>query len=218
MERTGFRPLYLVSILYLVSLYACPILLLGKMPEGSPGEAGTITTTVAMVPFDLAAANIAAAVAGYRLESRAFLLNSAVLLKYGLVPFFVIGGALVVFFALSTFIPVPFMLFVGPPTALFLLAVGWVFMVLGSAYSLAYLIAARRDGVRSATFSVVNAVFQFMFVADIIDVMVLTWRERRWRGLTIVVAVEISIIAIALLLGAGWIISTITSSSAAAAV
>ncbi len=28
MERTGFRPLYTVPILYLVSLYACPILIM----------------------------------------------------------------------------------------------------------------------------------------------------------------------------------------------
>lgn len=216
MERTGFRVLYIVPILYLVSLYACPILL-GFLPQGQSEEAGSAALTVMAIPFILAVANIAAAVVGYQSESRAFLLNSAVLLKYGLVLFFVMGGALAAGFALSTFIPVPFMIFVGPPTAIFLSVVGWVLMAAGSAYSLAYLVATHRDGMRSTTSTVVNALLQFVWVADVIDTMVLTWREGRWRGLTIVVAIVISTVAISLMIGSGWVFSTIASSVAAAA-
>lgn len=210
MERTGFRVLYMVPILYLVSLYACPILL-GFLSQGQSEEIDAVALMVMVIPFVLVAANIAAAVVGYQSESRAFLLNSAVLLKYGLLPFFVMGGALVVGLMLSIFIPLPFMIFVGPPAAVFLSVLGWVFMMGGSAYSLAYLVATHRNGMCSAAYTVVNAVFQFIFVADVIDTMVLTWRAGRWRGLTIVVAIMIGIITIALMAGAGSLLLAIVS-------
>lgn len=213
MERTGFRPLYSVPILYLASLYACPALA-GALSQGAePAAADSSAASVLLVPICLAFANIAAALVGYQFESRAFLLNSSVLLKYGLVPFFVAGGALVALLALSGLIPVPFMIFVGPPAALTLSVVGWVLMAASSSYSIAYLIAARRDGMHSTASTVINALLQFFFVAD---VMVLAWREGRWRGLTVVVAIGVGILALALLIGAGWLVSSFVSGVASA--
>ncbi len=216
MEQTDDRKLYRVPILFLVSIYAPPILhiILFTDSEGIP----LLELPLLFAPYILAVANVRAAMAGYRNESRAFLLNSAVLLKYGLVPFFVVCGGLVVALSFSTLIPVPFMIIVGPTGAMMVLAIMWAFLASGSAYSLAYLLVARRDGVRTHASVMVHAVLQFMFITDVISVMVLTWQERRWRGLTVAVAIEIIVIAIALLVGAVWFISTIVSAFNAAAV
>ena len=117
MERTGFRPLYMVPILYLASLYACPILIMAFDLEIVNYDTGDSSGLLLLqIPVVLAIANIVAATVGRRTESRAFLLNSAVLLKYGLVPFFLLGGLLVALAALSSLIPVPFMIFVGRRT------------------------------------------------------------------------------------------------------
>lgn len=216
MERTGFRPLYTVPILYLVSLYACPILIMAFDLEIVNYDTGDSSGLLLLqIPVCLAIANIVAAAVGRRNESRAFLLNSAVLLKYGLIPFYLVGGLLVALAALSSLIPVPFMIFVGPTIAMSFSFIGWLLMLSGSAYSLAYLKASRRAGALPATLATLSTVLQFFFVADVIDVMVLTWREGRWRKATVAVAIVIGLVALALLAGLVWVIVTVTSSAAA---
>ena len=46
------------------------------------------------------------------------LLNSTILVKYGLIPFYILGTIIILIFLLFSFIPVPFMIFVGPYVSL----------------------------------------------------------------------------------------------------
>lgn len=205
MERTGFRPLYLVPILYVASIYVFPFWSTRTTMKTDPDSLDMSMLPIVII---LAIANIVVALVARRTESRAFLLNCAVLVKYALVPFFLVGGALVALTALSSLIPVPFMIFVMPWVALMLAAVGWLLMVCGSSYSLAYIKVSKREGARSVLPAGLHALLQFIFVADVISVMVLTWRERRWRGLTVVVAIVMAMVTIALLVLLAWLVST----------
>ena len=113
--RTGFQPFYIVPLLYVISVYLIPVILavMSKW-ENTP------VTYLLCIPLIFGIANVINAIKFCKPENRIMLLNAAVLVKYALIPFFLVGGlfeAASIFFSL---IPVPFAIFlfgsIGHPT------------------------------------------------------------------------------------------------------
>src|SRR5699024_931187 len=129
------------------------------------------------------------------------LLNCVILIKYSLIPLFLIGGALVFFCLAFSFIPVPFMIFMGPLAAVTFSFIGWCIVAGGAVFPIAYAIRDHHDGIYGKVLTITACILQFLFVADVISVMVLTLKEKRWRKLTLTVIILLAIFAVACILG-----------------
>ncbi|MGN0384751.1 MAG: hypothetical protein ACI4EX_02605 [Lachnospiraceae bacterium] len=119
-----------------------------------------------------------------RMATRVQILNCARIVKYGLIPFFVIGAGLVVLSFLLIFIPVPITIFVAPALAFTLCLIGWLVLVLGSTYSMAYIVRAFKERVNGGVLSVFAGIFQFFFVMDVIFLIILACKDRIYRRKT----------------------------------
>lgn len=120
--------------------------------------------------------------------SREQFLNCTILIKYGLLPLYCFGGLLVVFLILITFIPVPFMIFAGPMGALGLSFLGYILLLGSVPFAFAYLTKSRQEKVHARGLTTFAKIAQFIFVLDVVFIMVLSWKEKRWRKLTVTVA------------------------------
>lgn len=201
-QREGFHSFYIFPILYVVSVYCSPIL--AGLEQLVPAAAYFI-----FLPFVFGGLNIVAAVNYCKPENRIMMLNAAVLVKYALIPFYIFGGFLIIIGALMTFIPVPFMIFVGPMLAVLGTAFGWLILAFGSPYTIAYLRLSSKTKIRPAVMAVLHSVLQFFFTLDVIDVMILTLKERKWKKLTIGIIVLLTTAIILLFV---WIVVKIAGS------
>lgn len=129
------------------------------------------------------------------------LLNSTILVKYGLIPFYILGTIIILIFLLSSFIPVPFMIFVGPYVSLIFSVIGWLILIGSAPFSIAYIIKSYKEGIHGKTLSIITGILQFFFVFDVISIMILTLKEKRWRKLTFIILALLFILFLAVLIG-----------------
>lgn len=113
----------------------------------------------------------------------AFLRRAMLLLKLGLIPFYLIGGAVVLLGGLMAIHPVlavtlPLFTIVAP-----LVTFGWIIMACCSAWTFAYAVSAWRAGLLSTGACVALCVLSLFFVADVVCAIVLfvTGRTRERR-------------------------------------
>ncbi len=180
---------YLFPVLYVASVYLFPVffILSEKLPFFS---------YFAYAPLVFGIINIIASVKFCKPECLHIMLNSAVLVKYILIPFFLIGGFIVAVFLLSSIIPVPFMIFFGPFMAFIICLIGWVVLAFSAPYTISYLRLSQKAGTRPVFLAVIHALLQFFFFLDVFDVMYLTLKEGKWKKLTITL---LSLMAITLI-------------------
>lgn len=134
--------------------------------------------------------------------SRSTLLRCAILIKYLLIPLYLVGGLTIILFFLLTFIPVVFMVFVGPFMIALLSAYGYATMLGGSAFSVAYINKAKKEGIHGKLLSSLAKMFQFFFGMDVITMTVLTLKERKYVKSTIMVIVILLVGIIGII---GWL-------------
>lgn len=188
----GFHYIYVISLIYVLSIYMIPVIFLI--------ESSNITYYFFLIPLVLGIINIIVSITCGRTENRIVLLNAAVLIKYSLIPFFLIGGCLIVVTFLFSFIPVPFMIFVGPMFALLEAGVGWFALALAAPYTISYLCVSAKEKLRPKSMVVIHSILQFFFVVDVIDLMILTLKERKWKKLTITIIILLAIFALLMLI------------------
>ena len=119
--------------------------------------------------------------------SRVTLLRCAIIIKYLMIPMYIIGGLLIVVFILLTCTPVVIMIFVGPFMIAVLSAYGYLTMLGGNAFSFAYIRKAQEEGVHGRIISTEGMIFQFFFSLDVISIAVLSLKERKYIVATIAV-------------------------------
>lgn len=180
-QRIGFHPFYLCPIFYVLSVYLMP--LFASMQEGS------ILFYFIFLPFIFGVVNIIAAIKFCKLENRNMMFNATVLVKYATIPFFIVGGLIVAASFLLSFIPVPFMIFLGPMVALAGIFVGWLILALEAPYAISYFRLSKKAKVYSCVMVVIHTILQFFFTLDVIDVMILTIKERKWKKFTIFIII-----------------------------
>lgn len=168
--------IYLFPILYVLSIYLIPIL----------GWLGiTLPTFFMFVPLGLGIINYLVA----------FLLNkkyndnifaSAVIIKYSLIPLFIFGGLVVCGSFFLVIIPHLSILTIGGVVLVF---IGYLLMILGSAYQIAYIRTLIKDHNINVVLGTVLIIFSFVFSCDVITVMILSFYKNKYRKITIFVIV-----------------------------
>lgn len=138
-------------------------------------------------------------------ENERVLLISAILVKYALIPFYIMGCILITFFALMTFIPIPITIFMGPSGVILLSVIGWIVLALSSPYSIAYLHSSRKAGKRHVAVVWIHTILQFFFGLDVLDIMFLSIKENVWRklsiGLLVLIVLAVLAVGIAFVFG-----------------
>lgn len=142
-------------------------------------------------------------------ENSKILLNCTILIKYSLIPLYIIGYLLILIFLLLSFIPIPIMIFVGPFITIVLCIFGWLILLGSSPFSIAYIKKSYSEKKHGKALSIIATIFQFFFVLDVFSIMFLTLKEKRWKKLTFTV---LALLLILFLLGLIGIISIVFSS------
>ncbi len=107
---------------------------------------------------------------------RAFLRKSMLLVKLGLIPFFLFGA--LVMLAMAAISVLPMFAMFGVMFLPLLAVLGWLIMASGSSWSIAYAARMRRDGLISGSECALHIVLQLLFVADVADAIALFVRGR----------------------------------------
>ncbi|MBO4998996.1 MAG: hypothetical protein J6D02_13440 [Lachnospira sp.] len=194
-QKGGFHYIYAISLVYVLSIYLVPVIasILGSMGIETAFHLFWLPVIIGIV---ILIASIKCCKPGNRIV----LLNAAVLIKYSLIPFFVFMVCLIVVSGLFSFIPVPFMIFVGPIFVLVEVVVAWFVVALGAPVSISYLCVSAKEKLRPKGMVVLHSLLQYFFVFDVIDVMILTLKEHKWKKLTITIIILLSIFAVLIML------------------
>ena len=186
MEKTKeSKNITVLAILFLLSVYGAPAIAVGltSLVEKIPSF---LSKMLFGLPVCVAAVSIFYMKQHWEEINRTVLLRCAVLVKYLMIPFFVGGVLICLMFLLLMFTPLVFMVFAAPVAILYILGIGWLYMVCGSAFSVAYGLKARREGVHREVFGVLVIISQFFFVVDVIATMILTLKEKKYITATII--------------------------------
>lgn len=185
------RPLrWIIPVAYVLSLDSFLLLILFSSAFNLDG-AGALESTLTALTITggiLLVANIVQCIvlhatnAPYR---RTFSRRVMLLMKIGLIPFFLLGGLVMSFLMLLSIHPV--LAFVGWMSLPLAGAIGWAAMMSGSAWAIAYALGLYRDRLMSAGECVAHVLLQLFFFADVIDAIVLFVRGRKkearfWQG------------------------------------
>lgn len=119
------RAIYIVPVIYVLGMYMMPVLfwIICNMQESTDSfDAGWIM----VMPIVLGLINLAVVLILGKRISRVQLLICTRIIKYALIPFYVVGGFCIIVALLLMFTPVVVMIFVGPTVAIVLSAIGWL--------------------------------------------------------------------------------------------
>jgi len=130
-----------------------------------------------LLPFIMGIVNLIVVLTAGRKWSRKTLLNCTLIIKYGLIPFYLVGGSITVYVTLMAFFPLPLMALFGLVTIVFLI-LGYGILLGAAPYAIAYLIKSWKDGVHPKWLAVLAGICQFFFSFDVLAMMVLTLKER----------------------------------------
>lgn len=177
-KKKKFPVIYLLAILYVLSAYLGPVALLA-MPDSD--AASIITSWLFWLPVLLGVVNLIVVLAAKSKIERKQLLVCSMIIKYALIPFYLVGGLLIVLCLLLMVTPIVFMVFVGPMMALILGIYGWVILLGAAPFSLAYIVRSYRGRFHSKALLVISAIMQFFFTMDVIFITVLAVKERKYK-------------------------------------
>jgi hypothetical protein len=171
------RAIYVVPVIYVLGMYMMPVLfcIICNMQESTDSfDAGWIM----VMPIVLGLVNLAVLLILGKRISRVQLLICTRIIKYALIPFYVVGGFCIIVALLLMLTPVVIMIFVGPTVAIVLSVIGWLGLLGAAPFSIAYIIRACSEGVQGKVLSVFAGIFQFFFTLDVIFMIILAVKDR----------------------------------------
>ncbi len=196
-DGKGFHPMYIWAIVYVILTYIYPVMIYCAMTtegesttsqaayevaeEANKSAPGMDPMWFCLIPVGLLLINMIVAICSKRVHRRV-LLNSAQIMKYLLIPFYIAGGLLCVAFFLMIFSPVVIMLFVSTALISLFCIMGYISLVGSSTFMIAYLSKSVKDGKNGRLFSCAVGVLQFFFVADVIGTIVCAVKDRNDQG------------------------------------
>ena len=185
-EKTNW--LYILSIIYVIVAYTFIFISAYinqlDLPENLVSAKNAFALFFLFLPIILCVINYIMMFTIGKKVNQKTLLNCTVLVKYGLIPFYILGTVLILGFLLFSFIPVPFMIFVGPYMAIVLSVIGWLILIGSAPFSIAYIIKSYKEGIHGKALSIITGILQFSFVFDVVSIMILALKEKRWKKLT----------------------------------
>lgn len=137
-----------------------------------------------LLPIILGIINLIVVLTAGRKWSRKTLLNCTLIIKYGLIPFYLIGGSITLGVTVMALFPLPLMLLFGLVAAVFLFY-GYVILLGTAPYAIAYIVKSCKGGIHSKSAAIVSGICQFFFVFDVLSMVVLTLKERHLVKTTI---------------------------------
>ena len=174
-EKKKFPVIYLLAILYALSAYLGPVAFLIM----SDSDAADKVTS--WLPVILGIVNLIVVLAAKSKIERKQLLVCSMIIKYALIPFYLVGGLLIVLCLLLMVTPIVIMVFVGPVMALILGIYGWLILLAAAPFSVAYIVRSYKGGFHSKALLVISAIMQFFFTMDVIFITVLAIKERKYN-------------------------------------
>ncbi len=179
--KKGFRPIYLLAIAYVIVIYT--ILVSFIVLDGDEIRIGVL-----WLPILAGLLNLILVTIFRKRISREELLNCAIIVKYCLIPFYMLGGLGVLGVLILSVIPVPFMIFMGL-AAVLMLVYGWIVIICSAPFSIAYIAASYKEGRHNKILLVIAGIMQFFFTVDVISIMFLAIKENKWVKTSIAVIV-----------------------------
>lgn len=178
-EPGGFHPFYLLSILYVIGNYMFPFLYVAVNKRLTDAHEGGMPAFWPLaVLFVIGIINLAV-VAAYRKLHRILFLKCTVIMKYCLIPFYFIGAVCILLMVSFSKTTIGIQLFTQPFLVALYFFLGEIPMIGAAPFALAYIIKSRRAHVHGRALSVTACILQFVFLADVISVMVLALKEGR---------------------------------------
>ncbi len=170
--------IYAAAVLYVLSAYLIPILFL---VTGSAEEEGasTFPSWILLVPIILGLVNLTIVLTAKQKIQRKQLLVCSMIIKYGLIPFYIMGGLCIAVSLLLMFTPLVFMIFIGPMLAFMLAVYGWIILLGAAPYSVGYIVRCYREEIYSKALLIISAIMQFFFTMDVIFITVLAIKEKK---------------------------------------
>lgn len=202
------RKVTIPAILYVVLVYISPGIFglgISYLPDSLKG----LAYVGLFIPVVSAIINLIYIEHNFNAISRDLLLRAALIVKYTLIPFYIIGGLTIAIFFLTIFTPVVFMIFLSPVIIGILCFFGWIYLVGGTVFSLAYIIKARKEGIHGKFLSVAAGILQFFFSLDVISVMILSVKEKKYIPVTITLLLVMIIGSIS---AVAWLFVTVLAS------
>ena len=98
-----------------------------------------------LLPFIMGVVNLIIVLTVGRKWTRKTLLNCTLIIKYGLIPFYLIGGSITIGVTVAALFPLPLMALLGLVTIVFLIF-GYGILLGASPYALAYIIKSCKEG------------------------------------------------------------------------
>ena len=179
--KKGFRPIYLLAIAYVIVIYTILVSFIVLDDD-------EIRIGVLWLPILAGLLNLILVMVLRKRLSREELLNCAIIVKYCLIPFYMLGGLGVLGVLILSVIPVPFMIFMGL-AAVLMLVYGWIVMICSAPFSSAYIAASYKEGVHNKILLVIAGIMQFFFTVDVLSIMFLVIKENKWVKTSIAVIV-----------------------------
>ena len=119
---------------------------------------------IMVMPIVLGLINLAVVLILGKRISRVQLLICTRIIKYALIPFYVVGGFCIIVALLLMLTPVVIMIFVGPTVAIVLSVIGWRWAVRSSyLFNCLYCKGMRRGSTRERCCLLFAGIFQFLF-------------------------------------------------------
>lgn len=179
--KKGVRPIYLLAIAYVIVIYTILVSFIVLDDD-------EIRIGVLWLPILAGLLNLILVTVFRKRISREELLNCAIIVKYCLIPFYMLGGLGVLGVLILSVIPVPFMIFMGL-AAVLMLVYGWIVMICSAPFSIAYIAASYKEGRHNKILLVIAGIMQFFFTVDVISIMFLAIKENKWVKTSIAVIV-----------------------------
>lgn len=222
----GFHLLYLWGVLYVFLTYTYPVFWYLTLPNvdetvhsdaayeaAARAQNGVLGTKLPLlfltIPLLMLIVNIVIAVKARNRLDRRYFLNTAVIIKYGLIPFYLLGGCLIAIFALLTFTPVVIMIFVGPIVVGTLTVLGWISMIGSAPLTFVYLHSSVKDKKNGKIFAVIIGIMQCFFGLDVLGIVISAFKEKKFIKLTIGIILGFVLVILGLL---AWLVITILTS------
>ena len=152
---------YILPVLYVIVSYTFFLLAVHF------GNAITLQIVSILLPFIMGIVNLIVVLTVGRKWSRKTLLNCTLIIKYGLIPFYLVGGSITVYVTLMAFFPLPLMALFGLVTIVFLI-LGYGILLGAAPYAIAYLIKSCKDGIHPKWLAVLAGICQFFFSFDVL--------------------------------------------------
>ncbi len=173
---------YVIPALYVIASYTFFLLprLFGDVME--------LKLIAILLPFILGLVNLIVVLTVGRKWPRKTLLNCAPIIKYGLIPFYLVGGCLTAGTTILAIFPLPLMVLFGLVGVVFLIF-GYGILLGSAPYSIAYLVKARKEGAHCRVTTILTGICQFFFTFDVLALIALTLKERHLVKTTIFVCI-----------------------------